>query len=119
VAKILIVDDDLGLRRLVAAILRSEGFDADLADSAEAGLTYLTDGGPDLIILDINMPGMDGRAFYRTARNLGYAGPVVICSAYDATATWRELGAEAKLDKPFDPEELLDVIGGLLPSAAS
>ena len=67
--------------------------------------------------MDVNMPGLGGKAFYREARTLGFAGPVIVCSAYNATETWRELGADAKLDKPFDPEELLDMISNLLRTA--
>ncbi|MEX2373423.1 MAG: response regulator, partial [Dehalococcoidia bacterium] len=53
------------------------------------------------------MPNMDGRACYRALREQGIDAPVLVLSAYGAHAARRELGAEAALDKPFDPYELV------------
>jgi DNA-binding response OmpR family regulator len=74
---------------------------------------------PDVIVLDLGLPEMDGREFFRQARLRGYEGPVIICSAYGATAAQRELGAEAALNKPFNPEELVQMVHALSPDRGS
>jgi len=53
------------------------------------------------------MPAMDGRSFYAAARDAGYDGPIVICSAYGARDASLELGADGAITKPFDPLNLL------------
>ena len=111
-ASILIVDDDQGIVRLMSRILEAERLTVFKAFNGEEGLAYLQDGqdAPDLILLDLAMPGMDGIEFYRRARADGYAGPVVVCSSYGAAAAKHELGAENALDKPFDPDELVAMV---------
>ena len=112
-AHVLVVDDDSSVVRLVSWILKSEGFEVQAAQSGEQGVALLAEG-PDLVLMDLRMPEMDGRTFYQRARQVGYGGPVVVCSAYGAANAQRELGAQGAIDKPFDPEELLNLVNGLL-----
>ena len=69
---------------------------------------------PDLVILDLQMPVMDGRTFYREFRQKGFRSPVVILSAYNAEGARQELGAEAALNKPFDPDRIGEVVRSLV-----
>ncbi len=115
--RVLVVDDDSAIIRLVTVILRMGGHVPLSAERGSDGLAILeAPSPPDLVILDLQMPGMDGRTFYRRARLLGYGGPVIICSANGAEPARIELGAEASIAKPFDPDDLLSRIDGLTPS---
>ena len=113
-SRILVVDDDLNLARLLRAILRTSGFDVVTSADAPAALDIAEEQAFDLIILDLRMPVMDGRTFYRELRGRGVQTPVVIASAYGARSALAELGAQAAIDKPFDPELLLDTVNRLL-----
>lgn len=116
--RVLIVDDDPVIRRLVSLTLVDEGYQVDVAEDGEQGLALLDrapDALPDLIVLDLEMPVLDGRTFYRKIRDRGLAVPVMILSAFGAHAARRELGAEAALDKPFDPFDLVRRLDRLVP----
>ncbi len=113
-ARILLVDDDPAVLRLVSLVLRTEGLAVDTATDGNEAMRALRLERPDLIVLDLSMPVMDGRTFYRRARAAGYTGPMIVCSAYGAVEAGRELGAEAAIDKPFEPTELVSVINSLL-----
>jgi DNA-binding response OmpR family regulator len=62
------------------------------------------------MILDLEMPNMDGWTTFREARREGYEGPVVILSAFGAKAAARQLRADDAISKPFDPEDLLSQV---------
>ena len=118
--KVLIVDDDSSLLRLIAAILRMGGYLPLSAQGGAEGLAFLDESPqPDLVILDLQMPEIDGRTFYRRARLMGYPGPVLLCSAYGAESARRELGATAAIAKPFDPDDLLSCVATLVPARGS
>jgi CheY-like chemotaxis protein len=80
----------------------------------EARGAYLGDAAVDVVLLDLQMPVMDGRSFYRAFRERGHSAPVLILSAYDAAAARDELAAEAFLDKPFDPSQVLASVSRLV-----
>ncbi len=67
----------------------------------------------DVIVLDLQMPKMDGRTFFRTLRVRGDRTPVIILSAFGAEEARVELQAEAALEKPFDPDVLVARIRSL------
>jgi len=113
-SRILVVDDDVNLTRLLRAILRTSGFDVVTSGESTSGLTVAEQGAFDLIILDLRMPVMDGRTFYRELRAKGVQTPVVIASAYGARAAQAELGAQAAIEKPFDPDRLIDTVNRIL-----
>jgi DNA-binding response OmpR family regulator len=110
----LVVDDDPALLRMIRLTLISDGLEVTEATDGLAGLEALEAGEFDLVILDLQMPKMDGREMYRQMRARGYDLPVLILSAYRAEAARIELGADAALSKPFDIDVLLAQIEALL-----
>jgi DNA-binding response OmpR family regulator len=113
-ARILVVDDDVNLTRLLRAILRTSGFDVVTCGDSTEGLLIAESDQFNLIILDLRMPVMDGRTFYKELRQRGVKTPVVIASAYGARAAQAELGAQAAIEKPFDPDRLIDTVTRIL-----
>ena len=109
---VLVVDDDPAIGRLLALILATENIDVDRVESGRAALSYLQDeeGEPDLILLDLSMPEMDGREVFREVRRSGVTCPIVFCSAYGAESTNKELGGQGAINKPFNPESLIKSI---------
>jgi CheY-like chemotaxis protein len=112
VVNVLVVDDDQAVGRLLRMLLSLEGIDVVQALNGEAALDYLLDGNlpPDVILLDLSMPGIDGREVFREARHAGVECPIVICSAYGAAQANQELGAQGAIAKPFDPAEVVQTI---------
>lgn len=109
---VLIVDDDADLRELLRTNLESEGYLVREAASAQEGLEALDEEPPDLILLDVMMPHVDGWEMLRRVRERHgvEAIPVVMFSgkiAEDEAAAAQEAGAQAFIGKPFDPEQLL------------
>ncbi|MPZ48748.1 MAG: response regulator [Dehalococcoidia bacterium] len=113
-ARVLVVDDDPALLRLVSMMLRLEGVSVETADGGALGLELIQRDSPDLVILDINMPEMDGRQVFQAARASGYTAPILVCSAFEALRISRELGADAALDKPFEPDHLVEIVRELI-----
>jgi excisionase family DNA binding protein len=116
-ARILVVDDDGPLRAFVRTSLESEGHVVREAGSAEAGLAALEEELPDLILLDVMMPQMDGWDMLRRVQERHGVGaiPVIMYSGkLDRTAETADRGAQAFLGKPFDPRQLLDATRQLL-----
>jgi DNA-binding response OmpR family regulator len=122
---ILTIEDQPDIRRLIRMTLEFKGFDVLEADGGEAGLAIARTGRPDLILLDVMMPGMDGRSVSRAL----YADPqlkdipVVMISALGQESDIHaglETGARAYLVKPFSPWELLELVNRLIdePQAA-
>jgi DNA-binding response OmpR family regulator len=105
---ILVVDDDVRVARLVSSTLKTEGYDVITVFSGTDAVDELDHTPVDLMVLDLNMPGMDGRTCFREARQHGYRGPVMLLSAEDVRTAGRELGADAAIRKPFDFEDLLE-----------
>jgi len=119
--KVLLIDDDPALVRMIRLALLSEGWDVDTAADGLLGLEAIERAqyDYDLIVLDLQMPNMDGRAFFREYRALGGTTPVVLLSAYGAQEARAELNAEAAVSKPFDPMVLIRAIRTLLPEEAA
>jgi DNA-binding response OmpR family regulator len=90
--------------------MTSEGFHVATAGDGPSGLDKLGSDEFDVIVLDLRMPGMDGRSFHREMVARGYAARVVILSAYGAEKAQRELGAAAAIAKPFDPDVLIETV---------
>ena len=109
--KVLVVDDERDMLRLVENILGRE-FEVLAADSAEKALKLIEDAMPDVVLLDIMMPGMDGWDFLERFRKLKGAEkvPVIIFSIRsEASEVLSALAVEGVVDyitKPFDPEDL-------------
>jgi DNA-binding response OmpR family regulator len=115
--KVLVVDDDPELRPLIGYALRQAGLLAVEAASGEEGLALLRAEQPDLVILDLNLPGIDGLEVCRRMREAGDRTPVLMLtvrSAEEAQVEGLELGADDYLTKPFSPRTLLARVRALL-----
>ena len=109
-AKILIVDDEPRIRDLIREHLQYAGFTCEEAGDGTAALSALSQGGIDLVILDIMMPFMDGYTCLKEMRSRGFKTPVIILSAkgeeYDKIQGF-EAGTDDYVVKPFSPKELM------------
>ena len=118
-ASVLVVDDDAGLREFVRANLEAEGYSVREAASASEGLAALDEEPPDLILLDVLMPQMDGwEMLHRVQERHGVdAIQVIMYSGTVEEAGKAEArGARAFIGKPFDPAKLLEATRQLLGS---
>ncbi len=106
--KILVVDDDQDLLTLVAFVLEGEGYVVETASDGRQALAALERCMPDLILLDVKMPVMNGWEFAREfhARYNSRAPIVVVTAADDARKRAEEVGASAWVGKPFDLDAL-------------
>ena len=117
---ILVVDDEPGVRRLLTDLFASEGYLVSEAADGIRGLNRLRELCPDVIILDLMMPGMNGWTFARQCGQMdGCRGvPIIAISAmfdiHGATDELHGLGVRAVLAKPFDIEVLLSLVATLL-----
>ena len=100
---------------MIRLALLSEGLSVDTASDGIQGLEATERASYDLIVLDLQMPNMDGRAFFREFRARGGTTPIVLLSAYGAQDARHELNAEAAVSKPFDPSVLIRTVRTLLP----
>jgi len=101
---LLIVDDDADLRSAVAEQLQAEGFDVLEAPTAGEGIATAEARKPDLVLLDVDLPDMDGRQACREMRRLGLAQPVIMLTAAAAdedTVQGLEAGANDYVVKPY------------------
>ena len=110
---VLIVDDDESIREFVELALEDEGYGTLTAIHGRAALDCLQDHRPDVILLDMRMPVMDGWGFARAYRRLPgpHAPIIVMTAALDAAAYSAEIGADGYLAKPFALDDLLDAVG--------
>jgi len=118
--RILVVDDDPGMRAGVAEVLARGGFAVEQVAAGEDGLARLVEGGIDLLVTDLRLPGIDGLALLRQAAAAGWAPPAIVITAHgtveDAVAAMK-LGAFDFLTKPFSPADLLQLAGSALAHA--
>jgi len=108
---ILVVEDDAAIRRLAHDLLEDEGFEVLLAETGEAGLTALAERRPDLVLLDLMMPLMDGATFAAELRRLHEDVPVVVLSgSRDIFEVAQSMGATGAILKPFDIDEFVTIV---------
>lgn len=112
--QVLVVDDDPSIRRTVAAVLDDEGYEVLEAVNGRDALDVTLEAAPCAIILDLNMPVMDGPTFLRAMRQRGLGVPVMILSAVNAVRAAAELGANAGMNKPFDIDALVETVAALV-----
>jgi DNA-binding response OmpR family regulator len=115
--RILVVEDDLSLRETLAEVLADGGHDVRVAEDGEAALKAIDEWIPELIVLDLMMPRMDGYAFREAQR--AHAGTVetkilLLSAAHQVAAAAEELQADAWLVKPFGLYDVLESVEGLL-----
>ena len=114
--KILLIDDDPNITQLVQLYLEKEGYQVKTALRGDEGLVSFKQYLPDLILLDIMLPGMDGWQVCRAIRQESNV-PIIMLTAKDETfdkVLGLELGADDYLTKPFEPKELVARIKAVL-----
>lgn len=117
--RVLVIDDDLPLRGMLAAALRQHGFKVLLAGDGAEGQRALTIHNPDVVLLDLAMPDVNGWDFLQRLQETGHLGrvPIIVVSAHlhvDPQAIL-QMGVKAILPKPFNLPELIDVIEHISP----
>ena len=117
--RILVVDDDESIRQIVRLCLTDEGFEVCEAPNGQAALDALPEFQPDLILLDLRMPVMDGWEFARRyEKGRGPHVPIVaFVAALNAEQECAMLTAASILTKPFDLDDLLAAVRSQLPVA--
>jgi len=118
-AKILVVDDSVTLRHMVAHVLKSDGHDVTEADCAEDALCKLAEFSPDMVLTDLYMPGIDGIALAQKIREMRELKTIPILvlstdSSQEIKQRGRASGVTGWLGKPFDPEILQSVVSKVL-----
>ena len=121
---VLVVDDDPGVRQVVRANLEAEGYAVREAGSAAEGLTSLEEEAPDLLLLDVMMPEVDGFAVCRRIKEDPRLKdiPVIFLTAKgggDALAEGFESGAVMYINKPFTANKLLTIVNTMLESGSN
>ncbi|MFA5844827.1 MAG: response regulator transcription factor [Coriobacteriia bacterium] len=114
--RVLVVDDEEQIRRALRSILQARDYEVDLAETAEAALALTAERTPDIVILDLTLPGMSGFEACRRLREW-YTGPILVLSvrnADDDKIAALDLGADDYLTKPFSTGELLARLRALL-----
>ena len=109
-ATILIVEDEHAVARGIQYALQQEGYDVGVARSGEEGLEIATREAPDLVVLDVRLPGIDGFEVLRRVRAAGAKMPILVLTARDDEVDkviGLELGADDYVSKPFSPNELV------------
>jgi two-component system response regulator MprA len=108
--RVLVVDDDPPLRRMLARTLAAEGYEVSVAGDGGAALVSVERTVPDVIVLDVAMPGLDGLTVARRLRGKGLPTPILMLTARDAVpdrVAGLEAGADDYLVKPFAVQELI------------
>jgi two-component system, OmpR family, phosphate regulon response regulator PhoB len=115
VPRILIVDDDLAILRLLEVNFRMDGFDVDTAAHGEEALAAASNAAPDVVILDLMMPGMDGREIFDRLRSLPETAgvPVIFLSARGRDDALVGVAA-MYVQKPFDTVKLVETAKSLV-----
>jgi DNA-binding response OmpR family regulator len=116
-AKVLVIDDEQGIRALLDTLLRRKGYDVIVAESGQKGLECFRRERPDVLVLDLKMPGMDGLTVLRQIRSLDPIMPVIILTGAGTVETEqrvRALGVTEYVEKEFSLHLLGDALKRLL-----
>lgn len=119
--RVLVVDDEENVTHLVSSALRFDGFETITADNGSSALAAVAEAEPDLIVLDVMMPGLDGLGVLHNLRAAGSQIPVIFLTARDAASDrigGLRAGADDYVVKPFSVEELLARVHAVLRRSA-
>jgi two-component system response regulator (stage 0 sporulation protein F) len=117
--KLLIVDDQFGIRVLLTEVFDKDGYETFTASNGNQALTIIEDESPDLVLLDVKIPGMDGIEILKEIRQRNLETNVIMMTAYGELEMINEakkLGAVAHFSKPFDIDEVRQKIRKFLDS---
>jgi two-component system response regulator MprA len=116
-AAVLLVDDDASIRRMLERTLVAEGYEVAAVADGGAALAAVERSMPDVLVVDVGMPGVDGLALTRRLRAKGLAVPILLLTARDALeerVAGLDAGADDYVVKPFESEELIARLRALL-----
>ena len=119
--RVLVVDDEEHIRRAVGRALTARGFEVEMAEDGESALDSVLASQPDLMVLDLNLPGIDGLAVASRVRTWSQV-PILVLSVREDESdkvTALELGADDYLTKPFGTDELMARVRALLRRAGT
>lgn len=118
-SKVLVVDDIPSEQELICRVLQDAGMQVVRANDGEEAIAHIQEDPPDLVILDVVMPRMNGFEVVREVRDNEKTKhlPIIFCTQKntDIDKVWgMDLGADAYVTKPFDPKQLIDIVQRLL-----
>lgn len=115
-AKILVIEDERELNKILQAYLSKSGYQALAAYNGDEGLTIWERENPDLVLLDLNLPGMDGLDVARTIRKTSETPIIMVTARVDEVdrLIGLELGADDYISKPYSPREVIARIKAVL-----
>ena len=111
--KILIVDDNPELRKMLGEILEREGYQIKSTDKAKEALSAIERGDADLLLLDLNMPGVSGFDLLKLIRRRHFPIPIIVVSAYISETVAKDLagvGVQGMVAKPFKKDRIAEEI---------
>ena len=115
--RVLVVDDEPGIRAIVLAMLEIEGYAVAEAINGAEALVAVENDPPDLILLDMRMPVLDGWGFATELRRRGHRTPIVVMTAARDAARWaRDIAASAFVAKPFGYDDLIRAVEQATPA---
>ena len=115
--RVLVVDDEPGIRAIVLAMLETEGYAVAEAMNGAEALKAVESDPPDVILLDMRMPVLDGWGFAKELRRRGHQTPIVVMTAARDAGRWaREIAASAFVAKPFGYDDLLRAVERAVPA---
>lgn len=114
--RVLVVDDEQNIRQVLVYVLEDEGYQVVEAQDGETALGLIERQHPDVIILDMKMPGMDGWEFVERYRKLyGHQAPIIVLTAArDAAQRGADVSADSYVPKPFDLDVLLERVSSMV-----
>jgi len=116
--RVLVVDDEPDIRATVSAMLEAEGYDVIEATNGAEALEAMEAAAPDLVLLDMRMPVLDGWGFASELRRRGHSVPIVVMTAARDAAHWAsEIAASTFIAKPFGFDDLITAVEEARPPA--
>jgi DNA-binding response OmpR family regulator len=118
--RVLVVDDEPMVRDVLARYLRKEGFEVDVAEDGERALAAHAAASPDLVLLDLMLPRVDGLEVFRRIRERGATAVIMLTARGEETdrVVGLELGADDYVTKPFSPREVVARVRAVLRRAS-